>query len=421
MKNNRIGLVSVIVPIYNSALYLDELLNSIEKQSYTDLEIILVDDGSIDDSLKICKKHQMIDDRIKVIHQENAGQNSARNTGLKYAEGDYIAFVDSDDILLLDYISNLIGPMIDDEEIDICVGGAKTKYNSQLCDIYPKTGQLSGYIGLLCFQEEIFNADYFSWTLWGKLFKRELFLNNITDFKHKNAEDLLLLWNLLKKVKKVYVIPNSDYIQTIRNDSVTSQKDDRFYMDALDVFREIYDIPYEAKKSIKLITAFSERVVHIYMNWLKKGLWDEKLSKKSKCLDYYDYVVPFFKIYVEQQSDEINKEYKKRYLEGTNSLLECYNSMYEKIKNCSNEKKLWLYGAGRVAEDMSDILLDKNIFYCGYIVGNKRYEYETLKNKPVLFLGDFSFHEKKTVLIATNYKTAEKIYGKIENLEMILI
>ena len=98
--------ITVIVPIYNTGLYLEECLNSIVGQSYSDFQIILVDDGSTDGCEKICDKYAQIDSRIKVIHQKNSGLVNARKTGLKEADGDYIYYVDSDDWLDKNIIEN---------------------------------------------------------------------------------------------------------------------------------------------------------------------------------------------------------------------------------------------------------------------------------------------------------------------------
>src|SRR5699024_8688641 len=103
--------ISVIVPVYNAEKYLHRCIKSILDQTYKNLEIILVDDGSIDTSGKICDYYDHKDERIKVIHKENGGQSSARNTGLTIASGDYVSFVDSDDWIVEDiyeYCINLI-------------------------------------------------------------------------------------------------------------------------------------------------------------------------------------------------------------------------------------------------------------------------------------------------------------------------
>lgn len=94
-------LISVIIPVYNVEKYLRRCLDSVIAQTYQKLEIICVDDGSIDDSGKICDQYAVRDARIKVIHQENQGLSAARNRGIDAADGEYIAFVDSDDYILM--------------------------------------------------------------------------------------------------------------------------------------------------------------------------------------------------------------------------------------------------------------------------------------------------------------------------------
>lgn len=115
--------VSVIVPIYNVEKYIEECIQSICNQDYSNLEIILVDDGSPDNSGAICDSYAQKDERIKVIHKANAGVSSARNSGLDIATGDYVCFVDGDDYLESDYVSYLLNLIIDNQtEISISKG-----------------------------------------------------------------------------------------------------------------------------------------------------------------------------------------------------------------------------------------------------------------------------------------------------------
>ena len=114
-------MISVIIPIYNVEKYLCRCLDSIISQSYKDLEIILVDDGSPDNSPSICDSYARNDNRIKVIHKTNGGLSAARNTGLKYAMGDFISFIDSDDYIepkMYEILFNLITKF--DSDISMC-------------------------------------------------------------------------------------------------------------------------------------------------------------------------------------------------------------------------------------------------------------------------------------------------------------
>lgn len=108
MTTDKSPLVSIIVPVYNTQVYLERCIKSLLNQEYPNIEIILIDDGSSDNSLFICEKYQ-IDDRVVIIHQENSGVSMARNNGLDRARGDYISFVDSDDFVSPYFISHAVG------------------------------------------------------------------------------------------------------------------------------------------------------------------------------------------------------------------------------------------------------------------------------------------------------------------------
>ena len=112
--------VSIIVPIYNTAKYLPKCLNSITNQTHQNLEIILVDDGSTDNSGQIADSYASKDRRIKVIHQKNAGQSTARNNGLKRASGKYISFIDSDDQIDSHFIEKLLSAYNHNTSISVC-------------------------------------------------------------------------------------------------------------------------------------------------------------------------------------------------------------------------------------------------------------------------------------------------------------
>ena len=111
--------ISVIIPVYNVEKYLEDCLESVIKQNYKNLEIILINDGSLDNSLKICEKYKKKDDRIIIINKKNEGVSSARNTGLKIAKGEYISFIDSDDFLLDKNVYSEMICLIEEEKVDL--------------------------------------------------------------------------------------------------------------------------------------------------------------------------------------------------------------------------------------------------------------------------------------------------------------
>lgn len=105
------NLISIIVPVWNAHPYLEKCVDSILAQTYKNIELILVDDGSTDDSLEICRRYERFDERVNVLHKENGGQWSARNLGLDYCTGEYVGFVDNDDWVFPDMYEKLYNLM----------------------------------------------------------------------------------------------------------------------------------------------------------------------------------------------------------------------------------------------------------------------------------------------------------------------
>ena len=203
-QNDGSFLVSVIVPVYNVEPYIKKCIESIRNQTYDNLEIILIDDGSADNSGKICDMYQM-DTRIKVIHQKNQGVSRARNTGLDQMSGDYVLFVDSDDYIHKDLVFH-------------CIEAVK-KYNADIVTFNSFTIK-NGKETMQSLQKHLLqNRDtYYQAILegsipcyvWNKFYKSELWqdtrMAGNTDF-----EDLLVMPFVIKKVNSVYLLDEALY------------------------------------------------------------------------------------------------------------------------------------------------------------------------------------------------------------------
>lgn len=164
-------LISVIVPVYNVAAYLPACLDSILQQDYEKLEIILIDDGSRDESGAICDAYAARDSRIRVIHQKNGGAAAAKNAGLRRATGEYLSFVDSDDILLPGAYSHMLG-LLRQQHADVVQCAFADLFPSGAVPQVKKPG----------FQEldameylQLYTTDWTCALLWDKLYRRELF------------------------------------------------------------------------------------------------------------------------------------------------------------------------------------------------------------------------------------------------------
>ena len=168
-------LISVIVPIYNVEDYLDRCVDSIINQTYKNLEIILVDDGSPDNCPKMCDDYAKIDNRIKVVHKENGGLSDARNAGMKVATGEYVSFIDSDDYVSLDFYETLLQTMIDNDS-DIVECGVVKFYENGKFDEYSDDQMIKNF-NTVDGLEGLINENSFHQYVWNKLYKSSIALD----------------------------------------------------------------------------------------------------------------------------------------------------------------------------------------------------------------------------------------------------
>ncbi|MBQ9229381.1 MAG: glycosyltransferase [Eubacterium sp.] len=221
-------LVSVIVPVYNVEKYLDQCVESIVNQTYMNLEIILVDDGSPDGCPQLCDAWAAKDSRIKVIHQPNGGVSAARNAGLDIATGDYIGFVDSDDLIPEDYYEFLFN-LLKKEKADIA-RCAHYYFDdngfSHNCDeIIESPFVIEGSAALM---EDIKNSGNKSVVIWNKLFKRSVIDNVRFDGLLSVGEDTVFLFNVYKNANSMACYDLPKYGYNIHDDRSWSRNDYNF-------------------------------------------------------------------------------------------------------------------------------------------------------------------------------------------------
>ena len=185
--NNKI---SIIIPVYNVENYIERCIDSLISQSYINLEIILVDDGSTDKSGEICDRYAVVDNRIKVIHIKNSGRGEARNIGLSQANGQYIGFVDSDDWVEKDLYKYMI-ENIEETKADISI----CAYYECLDDIknkkmlYEKSFVCTGKEALHYTMSNVIGVYWFNIAIWNKLYKKAV-VENIR-FTGREYEDIM--------------------------------------------------------------------------------------------------------------------------------------------------------------------------------------------------------------------------------------
>ena len=214
MKQSK-PLISIVVPVYNMERYLERCIDSILVQDYTNLELILVDDGSVDDSLAICQRYSCTDPRVKVLHQENQGQGSARNAGIDIAQGEYLGFVDSDDFITPDMYSYLVG-LCQDNSAQIAVGGICAAGATQDAIKEAVMEHVEFYPKLL--------ADEISSHPCNKLFDRNLW-DEIRFPQRNSVDDMMIMPALFDRADRVVVSNKNVYMYyNDRPDSVSNSQ-----------------------------------------------------------------------------------------------------------------------------------------------------------------------------------------------------
>jgi glycosyltransferase involved in cell wall biosynthesis len=230
-------LVTVIIPVFNVSGYLPRLLDTSLSQTHRELEILLVDDGSSDDSGAICDEYAAKDSRIKVIHKTNSGVADARNTGLDSASGDYIVFADGDDYLGKDYVSYLL-KLCTDNNADISCCAWTTDEGGKLGKCSFRKNEPGLYKGNHEAMRALLTTRLFSSSVWGKMFKRNLFDEIRFPEGSNYYEDDATMYRLASKAGSVALGGESGYFYTLRNDSMIHRSFNDNNLKMIEVFEE---------------------------------------------------------------------------------------------------------------------------------------------------------------------------------------
>ena len=257
-------LVSVVVPVYNCEKYITKCIESILNQSYKKLEIILVDDGSTDDSGKLCDQYAAKDSRIRVSHGSNCGAAAARKRGVKNASADYIAFIDSDDYVECDYIETLMTAIIKEQADVVCSDYINEGWRGKTVQIMRQE--------IFCHVEEMLEAFFRGMecmlVMNGKIFRKKL-LTQLRFENLKYGEDSFTLLDCFTKCKKMVLIPYSGYHYVMNPESVTNRNDEYFrwqdWMRRVEFLKKICSAPNLEKR-------FSKPANRMYAQYLFASL-----------------------------------------------------------------------------------------------------------------------------------------------------
>lgn len=226
-------LISVIVPIYNVEQYLNQCIRSICMQSYKNLEIILVDDGSPDQCPEICDKWAEKDSRIQVIHKQNGGLSDARNVGIYHAKGEYISFIDSDDWIGNDFYQKLWNELhYNKAQIAACKTVKVFESHSEEQKLYSKQKVFACEEAL----KTLLKGQDFCAVAWNKLYRRDV-IGDIRFPVGKLHEDEFFTYRVMANAARLVLIPEAVYYYRQRTGSIMNQWTVK-RLDVLDAFHE---------------------------------------------------------------------------------------------------------------------------------------------------------------------------------------
>ena len=261
-------LISIIVPVYKVEKYLPECIESILKQTYSNLEIILVDDGSPDNSGKICDEYAEKDSRIKVIHKENGGVSSARNLGIEKSTGQYIAFIDADDYISNSYCEKIL-EKLKQENADCVACGYNRVYDNKIEEVISKEPYTLNNIKFL---EKILFVQSGLGFCHMKLWKKSIIANIKFDEKLKVGEDAFFNMQASKNINKFYMLNEPLYNYRFNETSVVRNFDENYankYLASMQIAQKYINENYKDNKEIlnKINNYISYHVLLIVVNY----------------------------------------------------------------------------------------------------------------------------------------------------------
>lgn len=282
-------MISIIVPVYNAESVLERCIKSILAQTYTDIELLLINDGSSDSSEAICKRYSEIDSRVHLYTKKNGGSASARNYGIRVSKGEYIQFVDADDLIEKNMTEKLHRALTDND-VDWVICGVKLislrrtslnlfgdyccKSREEICDVIIKY-----YTKAICH------------SCWNKLYKKS-FITSLMEVKYVYGEDYIFNLNYMKNIHSLVTINEALYVYDCRNESVTRGKNnnkEETIKEQFDISYDIFTSLFDSEQLNSVITThfFNDLImnfVHTHSVFeMNKSMLENSISDYIKC------------------------------------------------------------------------------------------------------------------------------------------
>lgn len=406
-------LLSVLVPVYNVEKYVARCIDSLLSQTYRDIEIVLVDDGSTDKSGYICDVYAKSDTRIKVIHKDNGGLSSARCAGLMASTGEYVAFVDSDDYVDSDMFAQLMEPILEDDGVDISLGGhVINKIDGGIVNIFTdRTSEI--YYDFVEAMADMFEGKKFIWSLCGKVYKRELFIQDalMANWPSSHGEDTYANSMVFPIAKKMVFVPVYGYHYCMRSDSMMNNSFNVGKLVSIDIVTSL--MKKYSDNSLRLFNALGNLMVNLSIVYLKAML--SEYPKYKSFISKYQVNLSMWYDCIEldvQQNYAIQIVLKKPY-----EYLKWKTNWERKIFsfcNSSGIHETYIYGTGAYGQATLDLLEVMGIKIAGFIETNP--VKKTYKNYFVYKVDDIAIGS--FVIIAMNYNNTLLVEDVVKAKEM---
>ena len=411
-------MLSVIVPVFNKKKYLNRCLQSVVGQSYSDLEIILVDDGSKDGSAALCDSWCITDSRIRVIHQDNLGAIKARDVGISMAQGEFITFVDSDDWIEYDYFARLMDGFID-SSVDISVGSQVIDYERIRLKRISDTEK---HVCVRCNNTEslkiiLQNRTYY-WTMWGKIYKIELVKKfESWWFRESWGEDAEFSWKVFNKANNIMFLPVKGYHYCINTSSISHANLRRNHFFVCDRWKKLLGESYKIDRDI-----YHDMLIHasnqISIMLLKAAIYNTLTEKE------YQYYRDLFLMWWKDLVDDVKCKFKHRYellRTPIDNIKSYYNtkrdflgSEIDRLKRCV--KTIYIYGAGNIGDYTARYLEENSVPYAGFVVSaTDMMDYN--ENRNIFSLDEFvnEGSDDYCFVVAVNKNNEMQIKKKLVN------
>lgn len=284
-------LISIIVPVYNVENYLKECIESLINQSYSNTEILLIDDGSTDNSGIICDEYQKVDSRITVYHKKNGGLSDARNYGIERMNGNYVTFVDSDDFISI-YTLEIMYEVAINHNSDLVFTKNAVRFNDGDRVIVANNNNIEGITKLFS-QDDILEYSFYQKSnvtgAPGKLFSKKIFEDGLRFPYGVYFEDLATTYKFIMRANRIVMIDTPLYAYRMRNDSIIHQKFSTKKLTCIEVTQNLYNDIIQKRPQLKKAAASRccscNRMVYSQISYKDKKnrnlIWNEILKYRK--------------------------------------------------------------------------------------------------------------------------------------------